>query len=156
MFLLVICLWKINVIIIIIIIITYLVIVLIIGKLHSKLGLGPQMHICFLNRGQYILCYLRFSISLRNREGKVSSSCIESLLKGTVPRDFRFQFFACIAFPPNTHEYTIFLKILGDICSSRCSFNQKGFNNFFGTSLSIRVNILINLFLQVHCKVSTV
>ncbi len=63
--------------------------------------------------------------------------------------------------------FQIFSKIRGDICSSRFAtgvndtggkwkktFKQKNFNNFVWTPLDSRVNIYINVCLQVHFKVS--
>ncbi len=57
--------------------------------------------------------------------------------------------------------FRIFSKIRGDIRSSRFAtsvnekiFNQKNYNNFFGTPLDSRVYIYINFCLQGHFKVS--
>ncbi len=88
--------------------------------------------------------------------------------------DFRFFYESVSPKPPDLSiplgPLRIFLKISGDIRSSRCitgvvrwhrrqmkkNFNQKSLNYFFGTPLCSRINIKINFFLQVHFKMSAV
>ncbi len=90
------------------------------------------------------------------------------ILKGTVSRDFLLLVFFFNQFPPslwlyhsnffkNSRRYSqlkVCHRCQGHRWQMEKTFKQKNFNNFVLTPLGSRVNIYINLCLQVHFKVS--